>query len=189
MLVAQIDAPAKLTKQAASCVVLNGQRTGVSLAQLFRSGVQPNEFKAVHTPAWQRPPTPQGVSSTTTTQAPVLHCWHSPQSASMQQEPGGRHCLPHFTFGALHFFLRFFLAATISGATSAPSTAGMVASTERRGSATATRRESASNSREAMSVPQAPTHDTGHQEGCARLERQECIMKTGTPGGKSSHFR
>jgi hypothetical protein len=38
----------------------------------------------------------------------------APQSASAQQALAGRHCLPHLTFGALHFFFFFFFFASPS---------------------------------------------------------------------------
>jgi hypothetical protein len=60
------------------------------------------------------PPTPQADPAGANVQVLPEQIWHVPQSASVQQDPAGKHFLPHFTFGDLHRFRRFFASPSAS---------------------------------------------------------------------------
>lgn len=62
----------------------------------------------MHAVPLHSPPTPQAVPEGATTHRLPEQVWQAPQSAAVQHDPARRHFLPHFTFGDLHRFLRFF---------------------------------------------------------------------------------
>ena len=111
--VPQTGSPSLSKKQNRLPGLFSGHRIEPAPPQEFCVAAQPSERSGLHTPARQTPPLLHAAPLVRSRHVPPLQVWHSPQSASTQQAPGGRHCLPHFTFGDVHFFFLRFLRAAL----------------------------------------------------------------------------